>query len=192
MHNGLQALVSEPLISNWVPRKLPLPQFSLDSNRINALKRDANMNQLERWQEDGVIDLRLPEQAQIEVERAGRKQREKALNRLIPLDAITTDMERLRLSQIEHILARDGVLTPNDKIDALIVFNAQKYCAILLTADGNLLANSEKLRLAVQAQIMSAQDAVSLVRQEICTRDHAAVSLAARYTLLVPAWVGSD
>jgi hypothetical protein len=190
--SAIGVLAANSLISNWVPRKLPLPRFFIDSNRINALGRDEHMNRLETWKDDGVIGLRLPEQAQVEIERAGNKQRKKVLNRLVPLDVITTEKERSTLLIIQSILSRDGCLSKNDRIDALIVFNVQKYLGILLTADRNLLNKAEKLRLAVGAQIMSAQDAVAFVRQEIHARDKAALSFAARYGLLAPAWVGSD
>jgi hypothetical protein len=192
MQRPSEPVAGESCLSILVRRKLPLPQFSLDSNCINALKNDEHVNQLERWEEDGVIELRLSEQAQREVERAGRKQRAKALNRWVPFDLITTEQERSTLTTIEQILARRGYLSANDRIDALIVFNAQKYHFILLTSDRNLLLNAEKLRFAVGAQIMTAEEAVRFISQEIWIRDKAALSLAERYRLLAPAWVGSD
>ena len=41
-----------------------------------------------------MISLRLPEQAQLEVEAAGDRQRGKTMNRLVPQAYITTDEEK--------------------------------------------------------------------------------------------------
>jgi len=97
-----------------VRRKLPLSQIFIDANCINALQRDENVNQLETWDARGVISLRLPEQAQREVEAAGCKQRRKAMNRLVPQAYITTDDEKKVLKTIEGIISPTRPLSKND------------------------------------------------------------------------------
>jgi hypothetical protein len=44
-------------------RKLLFSQIIIDANRINALQRDPDMNQLEEWAKNGVIEMRLPDTA---------------------------------------------------------------------------------------------------------------------------------
>jgi hypothetical protein len=65
------------------------------------------MNLLEKWEAYGVISLRSPQHAQCEVEAAGRKQQNKALNRLVLYACITTNDERETLSAIEEVLQRE-------------------------------------------------------------------------------------
>jgi hypothetical protein len=59
-------------------------------------------------------------------------------------------------------------------VDALIVFTSVKYLAILITADNLLLRAAEPVKAAVKAQIMTARQAIELVRSQISGRDQMA------------------
>ena len=175
-------------------RKIYGPQFFLDANRVNARCNLPAMNQLEKWNDDGVISLRFPEHAQSEAE-SGRDARrtQKARRYLIPFASITLDEERKRLSEIERIIFGDAPLSKQDENDALIVFIAQKYAsAILVTADGKLLLAADQLHRRIGVQIMTDQDAVELVQRFITSRDKMARADAARENIPVPDWVGKD
>ena len=58
-----------------ISRKLWGRQFFLDANRVNARQKLPATNQLEKWEENGVISLRFPEHAQSE----GRSDRSEKL-----------------------------------------------------------------------------------------------------------------
>src|SRR5439155_5063176 len=177
-----------------VPRKLCCPQFFLDANRVNARCKLSAMNQLEKWNADGVISLRFPEHAQGEAE-SGRDARrtQKARRFLIPFASIRTDPERKLLSEIKGTIFGNARLSKQDENDALIVFTAQKWAAILVTADGKLLRAAKQLHHGPDsAQVMNDESAVELVRRCISGRDQMARADAARESIPLPDWVGKD
>src|SRR5437870_1385727 len=164
-----------------VPRKLECPQFFLDANRVNARCQLSAMSQLEKWDADGVISLRFPEHAQSEAE-SGRDARrtQKARRFLIPFASITTDEERKLLSEIKRTIFGNARLSKQDDNDAVIVFIAKKYSAVLVTADRELLRVADQLHRRIGVQVMTDENAVKLVRQFISGRDQMARSDAAR------------
>jgi len=152
------------------------------------------MNQLEKWNADGVISLRFPQHAQSEAE-SGRDARrtQKARSLLIPFASITLDEERKRLSEIERIIFGNAQLSKQDENDALIVFTAQKWAAILVTADGKLLRSAKQLHHGPDSvQVMNDESAVELVRRCISVRDQMARADAARESIRLSDWVGKD
>jgi hypothetical protein len=178
-----------------IPRKLWGPLFFLDANKVNAKGKLPAMNQLQKWHADGVIGLRLPEVAQSEAEAGGNAQRtQKAREYFIPLVVYDlTDEEQKLLRKIETIIFADKPLSPQDKNDALNVFTARKYFAILVTADGQLLRASDRLRDELRAVVvMTDESAVERVRQRIRQRDLMARADAAREGCPLPDWVGKD
>jgi predicted nucleic acid-binding protein len=125
-------------------RKLSCRPFFLDANRVNARRKLSAVNQLEKWYADGVISLQFPEHAQSEAESGLDVRRtRKAREYLISGTFITTDDERKLLSEIEEIIFGDAPLSKQDKNDALNVFTAKKYSAMLVTDDRKLLRAAE-------------------------------------------------
>jgi len=177
-----------------ISRMLSGPAFLLDANRVNANGKLPAMNQLEKWHADGVIRLKFPEHAQSEAEASGNARRtRKAREYLIPQTYITTDEERERLQKIERIIFGDAPLSPQDKNDALNVFNAHKCFGILVTADGALVNAADRLRDELRAVVvMSDESAVEQVRKRIRVRDKMARADAAREGCPLPDWVGQD
>jgi hypothetical protein len=176
-----------------ISRKLSGSQFFLDANRVNAKGKSSAMNQLEKWHADGVIRLKFPEYAQNEAEAGGNARRtRKAREYWIPQSAITTDEERKLLRKIERIIFGDGSLSQQDENDALNVFTAQKYFAILVTADRELLEAGARLRELGSVDVMTDQGAVEEVRTRIRERDKMARADAAREGCPLPDWVGKD
>lgn len=176
-----------------IPRKIRWPQFFLDANRVNARCKLSAMNQLEKWEANGVISLRFPEHAQSEAESGSDMRRiRKARRYLIPFSSITTRDERKLLSEIEGIIFGNTQLSKQDKNDALIVFTAKKYSAILVTDDRKLLQAVVQLRGQVGVDVMTDKNGVKEVRQMISERDQMARSHAARGGGPLPDWVGRD
>ena len=95
------------------------------------------MNLIEKWHERGVIELRIPSDAQTEAEAGhspSRTQKGRSYLAWVPL--ITTAAERGMLESIQQILCGSKPMSQSDQRDALIVFTAAKYHGILVTADG--------------------------------------------------------
>ena len=168
---------------------------------INARGRHPFMNLIEKWHQNGVISLEMPETAQFEAEAGDCAHRTlKAWSYTAPLLLITTAAEKERVELIERLLCGAKPMSKSDRRDALIVFTSVQWHAILITADGasnsqprGILGAATELRQAVGAQIMSAADAVKLIRREISARDNRARCLLERGQLrCLPAWVGKD
>ena len=178
-----------------IQRKLPLPQYFLDANRVNAKGKLPAMNQLEKWHADGVISLMFPEPAQNEAEASGNARRtRKAREYWASVTGITTDEEGECLRKIERIIFGDEPLSPQDKNDVLNVFTARKYFAILVTADRKLLAAATRLRSEFRGivDVMTDESAVERVRIRICERDKMARTNATLEGCRLPDWVGKD
>jgi predicted nucleic acid-binding protein len=113
------------------------------------------MNQLEEWAKNGVIEMRLPDTALEELEKAGSKQRAKTLGILIPCVENLTGDEQVLLTKVEKIIAEGKQqLSENDKKDAKIVFTARKYShAVVVTADGWLLRKAPAIQTRIGVQV---------------------------------------
>jgi len=181
-------------------RKLSLPQFFIDANMINARCHLNFMNLIEKWHENGVISIRMPWDAQTEAEAGHCANRTlKARSYIAPLPLITTAAEQATLDLIQPLLCGSRPVSESDQRDALIVFTAVKYHGILITADGasnsqprGILGAASELRDAVGAQIMSAANAVTLIRRSIISRDKFVQAFCGKRDLRVPGWLGID
>jgi hypothetical protein len=86
----------------------------------------------------------------------------------------------------------------SERNDVEVVFNAKKYGAALITADGGsrrqpggILGNRTALsRLGVS--VVTDAEAVELVRRKIAERDARLRAQAARNGTVLPPWVGAD
>jgi hypothetical protein len=173
--------------------------FHIDTNRINARTSLPNMNQLERWHRDGVIQMLMSHTAQKEAVAGGSSARaKKAVSYIFTQTMNPIDDERRLMGQIERILFPGGASSASEWNDVEIVFNAWKYSAVLVTADGGsrrqpggILGNEEFLgRLGIG--VMSDDKAVELVRQKISTRDRLMIERCGQEGRPLPAWVGQD
>ena len=173
------------------PRRLFLI-FHIDTNRINSRSGLENMNKLERWKEKGLILLNMSKVAHDEA-RAGGDQRRarKALSNIYSNTMADTPEEQIQLSAIETILFPSGIRTQNERNDAEIAFNAGKYRAILVTADGDLLTHRNEL-LQLGIKVMTDHEAVALVEKRITERDKRARRISQMSGVPCPDWVGID
>jgi hypothetical protein len=135
------------------------------------------------------------EHAQNEAEASGNARRtRKAREYWASVTAITTDEERECLRKIERIIFGDEPLSPQDKNDALNVFTARKYFAILVTADRKLLDAATRLRSEFRGivDVMTDERALEQVRIRVSERDKMARMEGAHRGCPLPDWVGKD
>lgn len=164
----------------------------LDTNRINARGGLVDVNQLESWHERRVIILEMAAVAVREASAGGLSARaRKARGYVQTFTLAHTEPERQALRAIELAIFPDGAESANDRNDVEIAFNAKKYCAILVTADGSLLRARERLA-PLGVTVMSASEAVAHVQSLIEQRDTLAVERCRRTGAVVPTWVGRD
>ena len=123
---------------------------------------------------------------------------EKAYTYIFTETLANTLSEREILIQIQNILFPHGVKSPNERNDVLIAFNAQKYGAILVTADGasrrqpnGILGNAEELS-RLRIQVLRDHEAVELVKKKIQNRDQRAKRISQITGQKLHSWVGRD
>jgi len=120
-----------------MPKRYIYKRYHIDANRINARQNLEAMNKLEKWAEDGVIDIEISQVAMNEASAGGSPQRaHEAMGHIFSYTASTTSQETDRRSDIESLVFPDGCKDQNQKNDVEIVFNAEKYGLTLITADG--------------------------------------------------------
>lgn len=174
--------------------------FHIDTNRLNSRQEIENMNQLEKWANDGVITLEMAERTLREATAGNHPARtKKAVGHIFSITYADTPDEQNRLVEIEKTLFPSGAKDQNQKNDAEIVFNAGKYCRILITNDGaskkqpgGILGNKDELKRKFGIDVMNDGDAVKLVRNRIESRDKHCKIIADRTGEALPEWVGKD
>jgi hypothetical protein len=157
------------------------------------------MNEIERWRRDDVVEVLMPATAQAEASRGSQSRADKAREYVFTESRPWATDEQQQLIAIEHVLSPAGARSANERNDVDIVFNAAKYGAILVTADGGsasqpggILGNRRELHRLLNLQIMSDAEAVAHIRHRIAERDKIA-ELAAKTTgSPLPSWVGAD
>lgn len=179
--------------------RLLYKSFHIDTNRINSRGSLVNMNTLEKWHKDDVIALEVSEVAQTECAKScDDKRSAKTFGYVYSQTLANTDKEKELLRKIEKILFPTGAKSGNEKNDVEICFNAWKYSAILLTADGasknqpgGILGRKKELA-AIGVGVMSDSEAVDWIKHRIDHRDKLAIDRHEKYGLLLPEWVGKD
>lgn len=164
--------------------------FHIDTYRINAGQNLQGMNRLERWRRLGVITLSMCDKAREDLQRypAGA---EKASTFIIAMTFVGSTVEERSLREIQQAIFGEGAISDNDRRDVLIVYNAAKYGAILVTGDTKILAAKEKLA-SLGARVMTDDEAVQCVEEAIRGRDAWAVEHARFMGKPIPPWVGKD
>ncbi|KAF0190930.1 MAG: hypothetical protein FD165_2301 [Gammaproteobacteria bacterium] len=174
--------------------------FHIDTNRINARQKLENMNLLEKWARDDVIMLDMAEVTLSEAMAGSNAQRaSKARQSIYSETLASTPQEQKMIAAIEQILFPEGADNRSKRNDVEIVFNAAKYCRILVTADGGsktqprgILGSAKALKNAIGIEIMSDAQAVELVQQRIRARDARCRKRSELEGAPIPVWVGQD
>ena len=190
---GLQEFMNPP------ERQIVKMRFQIDTNRINSRQSEPHMNQLEKWEENGVIELTSSDPARREMVAGNNPRRvSKTHGMICSLTYSETAPERQTLQQIETILFPNGCKDQNQRNDVEIVFNAWKYKYILITNDGGSKSQPRgilgcKRELAnLGITVMKDQEAVVLVKTEIQKRDNFARRMSEKFGTPLPEWIGKD
>lgn len=182
-----------------VPSRFVYLRFQIDTNRINSRNALPAMNRIERWHRDGVIELLSSETATTEMMQGGDSaRRAKAAGMIFSYSAVTTSSEQWELEQLAELLFPGGAKTQSERNDVEIVFNAEKYRAILITNDGGskrqpggiLGHRDELMRLGIQ--VMRDVEAVELIEARIRDRDEQVRMYCAHTGSAPPEWFGRD
>lgn len=181
------------------PRHVGL-RFQIDTNRINSRQALQNMNQLEAWAAHGVIVLDMSEPA-LEEASAGNdaKRRAKAVNHIFSMTYAGTPDDQAKIRRIEGILFPSGAANKNQQNDVEIVFNAGKYCYVLVTNEGGsktqpggILGNAENLKQELDIDVTNDVNAVELVKRSIAKRDALCRQISQEKGEPLPEWVERD
>lgn len=179
-------------------RELYVPVIHIDTNLINSRGKVEAMSRLEHWAEDGLIALNISDTGLSEALAGNNAQRtRKALAQIYTINNISPDTSDPIYQKIESALFPGGTKTQNQRNDVAIVREAAKWNAILVTSDGGsksqpggILGNREKIKYYVT--IMTADEAVTFVRNKIKERDEFNRRVAREYGCDLPEWTGSD
>jgi len=176
---------------------LYIPILHIDANLINAHGQITQVNQLERWLEDGIILINMSSTAQIESQAGNDHRRTRKVNQQIFTATSPIQTNDPQFKKVELLLFPRGAQNENQRNDVRIVCEAAKYHAILVTGDGaskrqpgGILGNREKLRDIVQ--IMSPNEAVEFVRKKIRERDEFNERVSKELGEGLPPWTGQD
>src|SRR5437867_3371495 len=167
--------------------------FQIDTNRINARAQLPNMNQLERWADSGILLVEMSQVAYNEARSGQDNSRGLKVSGYIYSYTYADTLEEMQtMDKIARALFPEGMRTSNDRGDVEIVFNAHKYGAILVTADGAILNKAPELAAGFHTRIMTDDQAVAFVRDRIRARDERARQRAVDSDTPAPEWVGKD
>lgn len=178
-------------------RLLYIPIIHIDTNLINARQKLTSVNQLELWNEAGVILINMSSTAYSEAQSGNDFQRTKKANQQIFTLTPTTPETDDLFHEVEKALFPKGAINENQLNDVRIVCEAIKYNAILVTGDGasqsqpgGILGGRAKLR--EKLKILSPDEAVNYVRIKIQERDELNERIAKEINCKLPHWTRLD
>jgi hypothetical protein len=169
----------------------------IDANLINARQKLPDVNQLEKWCDDGIIQMNMSSTARIEARAGNNPSRIRKADGKIHTLTPPADAGDPLYQQIEAAIFPDGAKNENQQNDVKIVAEAAKYGAILVTGDGGsktqpggILGNRDKLK--GRLKILSPEEAVKYVRCKIQKRDSHNKRVERKIGGEFPEWTGSD
>ncbi len=173
--------------------------YHIDTNRINARQKLDAMNQLEYWQDRGVINLEMSEVAMIEASSNQSSPRaKKAQMNIFSYTSNNTKEDENKLKEIELTIFPNGCKDQNQRNDVAVVYNASKYGHILITADGDskkqpggILGAKAALR-KLGISVLRDTEAIEVIREAILSRDKIAYQVNDITSIELPEWVGKD
>lgn len=173
--------------------------YQLDANRINAMQRDANVNQLELWHRHKVIFLEMSRTAYDEASFGSERRTRKADDYTwMSVNDNWEGIEEFR-KLIKNIVFPHGAKNQKERNDISIVLTAKMSYATLVTCDGGssrqpggMLGNADRLLSEVGIRVITAEQAVTEIRDCIRVRDRTARNIAEVTGCKLPRWVGKD
>ena len=187
------------VITMEMPKRNIYKMYHIDTNRINARQKLQTMNILEKWANDEVIEICMSEVAMNEASTGSSSHRaHKAMSHIFSCTPSSTQKDFNRWQAIEQTIFPDGCINQNQKNDAEIVFNADKYGVTLITDDGasnrqpgGILGAQSKLR-QMGITVLRDSEAITEIESAIQDRDDMARLIHEEYGLELPYWVGKD
>ena len=179
-------------------RELYTPIFHIDTNMINARGKLPAMNQLEKWAKDEIILINMSNTSFSEAQKGNNTSRtKKALSQIYTLTDEDITESDATFQKVANALFSAGINNDNQRNDVVIVCEAIKYNAILVTNDGGskkqpggILGNAHKLKDYVQ--IMRDTEAVDFINSKITDRDKINKKMSQRTGKALPEWTGKD
>ena len=172
--------------------------FQIDTNLVNASGGLPNINRLEQWHSDGVVNISMSDVAQSEAAIGSPARARKAFSRIVTVSTNLTPQEKAKRDEIEGILFPSGASSTNEQNDVDIVFHAWKNRFTLITNDGashrqpgGILGRRAALA-AIGVKVTSDVDAVSWVEEQVCQRDERERQWSQTTGEQLPGWVGED
>ncbi|MFZ3116456.1 MAG: hypothetical protein WA133_10575 [Syntrophales bacterium] len=171
--------------------------LQIDTNLINARGQLGSVNQLECWSENGVILIEMSSTAHMEAQAGNDQRRTRKANQQIFTMTSPSPNDSPLFKKVELSLFSEGAKDENQINDVMIVCEAAKYQAILVTGDGaskrqpgGILGNRDKLNGFVR--IMTPDEAVDFVHSKITERDDFNRRVAMEIGGELPSWTGRD
>ncbi len=173
--------------------------FHIDTNLRNSRSQLSTMNQIEQWNDNGVI---IVEWAKVAQEEAliglSHELQGKMLNYIYTEAFPNTPDNQKSIHQIQNILFPNGLKNKNQRNDVEIVFNAHTCGGILITNDGasksqpgGILGHKEELK-TLGITVMSDTDAVNFINDLVQQRDQRVINQCKQDREPIPEWVGKD
>ena len=179
-------------------RKLYTPVFHIDTNMINARGKLPAMTQLEKWAQEGIILINMSNTSFCEAQEGNNISRtKKTLSQIFTLKDENITESDANFQKVSSALFPDGIKDNNQRNDVVIVCEAIKCNAILVTNDGGstkqpggILGNSHKLTDFVR--IMRDTEAVGFINSKITHRDEINKQISEHTGEALPEWTGKD
>ncbi len=179
-------------------RQLYTPIFHIDTNMINARGKLPAMTQLEKWAEKRIILINMSNTSFREAQEGNNLSRtKKALSHIFTLTDENINESNATFQKVASALFPDGIKDDNQRNDVIIVCEAIKWNAILVTNDGGskkqpggILGNAHNIKNLVQ--IMRDTEAVDFINSKITRRDEINKKVAERTGEKLPEWTGKD
>jgi hypothetical protein len=178
-------------------RLLSIPLLHIDTNLINARQKLPAVNQLEKWYKDEVVLINMSATAHREAQADGNAMRTKKANQNLYTANPPAEAFDPLYQCVESALFPGCARNENQLNDVRIVCEAAIYAAILVTGDGGsktqpggILGNRHKLKDVVK--ILSPDEAVEFVRQNIRERDAFNIRFVKEFGGELPPWTGCD
>jgi hypothetical protein len=178
-------------------RLLYIPIIHIDTNLINARQKLEAVNQLEQWNENGVILLNMSHVNHKESMSGDSELRVKKANTYIYTIEDEPSYDIKLYKHLESIIFPDGVKSTNQHNDIYALCEATKYGAIFVTNDGasktqpgGILGNRKYFKDVLT--VLSAEEAVDFVKTKIKERDDFNKQCAQLTNTALPEWTDQD
>lgn len=177
---------------NYKPRREIGMGYMRDTNCINAKHEIDDLNRIEEWYKNRVIDVILSSDSVDELKRyrAGDKEAAKQI-RVEPEPGRGIPPEEIRAVVFPDGYTEDEKKRRNEEIDVWILASAKKHGRPLITTDGAILRKAKELA-AIGIRVRSPADAVKEIADRIKARDEADRRMHEGFGTALPEWHGKD